>query len=183
MSSDLEMEIVCRAPNKVESDCAALFKRFVLATGEVSSHTFPYLYEQALVVCFAKAGEGMAGVGAIKRPSDVHRDGVFKKAKATVSSKPFVYELGWFHVLRRYKGQHISSRMVEALMPWADGASIYATSRVNNNAMHAALIKHGGFVPEGVDYPSNRRRVSIRLFTRLVVQGASPAKIEHGAPL
>ena len=78
----------------------------------------------------------------------------------------FEYELGWFHVLPKFSGNGISSQLVRALMPYADGASIYATSHIENVAMHAAMTKHGGFVREGSPYPSLENDIPIQLYVR-----------------
>jgi hypothetical protein len=163
---EIPVDFECLAPDQVTEPNAALFRELVLAAGEVDPTTLPALYGNALVLGFARSHGKLVGVGAIKRPFPGHRDQVFAMARATFSPTSFVYELGWFHVLKDFEGNRISSRMVEQLMSWANGASVYATSRINNDRMHGALTRRGGFVVEGSDFPSQRGAVPLRLFVR-----------------
>jgi hypothetical protein len=160
------LEIICLRPGKVDAENTALFKRTVLDTGEVNLETLSALYQRAHNVCFARLDGQLAGVGALKRPYAKHRAKVFKQSKSELDPKLFSYELGWFHVLNRFKGRHISSHIVEQVMKHADDAPVYATSRVNNGPMHSALIAHGGFVREGSEYPSEQGDVPLCLFVR-----------------
>ena len=61
--------------------------------------------------------------------------------------------------------------MVDQLMKHADGAGVYATSRINNGPMHSALTAHGGFVREGSEYPSQQGDVPLRLFVHWFCRG------------
>jgi hypothetical protein len=171
------LEISCLRPGEVEAENSALFKKIVLETGEVNQETLSALYERARIVCFARLDGHLAGVGALKRPYSRHRAKVFKKSKSDLNPKLFAYELGWFHVLSRFKGRHISSHMVEQLMNHADGAAVYATSRVNNDPMHSTLIAHGAFVREGSEYDSEEGEVPLCLFIR-PAQGSTLSRRE-----
>ena len=160
------LEIACLRPREVEAENSMLFQRIVLDTGEVNPETLAGLYRRARIVSFARLDGQWAGVGALKRPYAKHRAKVFKQSKSEMDPKHFPYELGWFHVLNGFKGRHIASHMVEELMKHADGAPVYATSRVNNVPMHSALIAHGGFVREGSEYSSEEGDVPLCLFIR-----------------
>lgn len=166
MTADLNVEFTCLPPDKAVAADEAAFKKFVIDAREVNPKTLPTLYAKALVLCFARVDGDLAAVGAIKRPFHNHRDRVFAAAKSKESPLAFIYELGWFHVLKEYRGHKISSRMVAQLVPWTEGDTVYATSRINNLPMHAALTKHGGFIPEGSDYPSSEGEVPLRLFIK-----------------
>lgn len=161
------LEITCLEPRDVRPTEEVLFRHMVQATGEVNPRTFPALYQRARSVCFARIEGEIAGVGALKRPNPGHRTEVFDRAEATLLPDRFSYELGWFHVDEAFKGRRISSQMVGALLEQSDGESVYATSRINNHPMHAALTGHGGFVRVGIDYPSSRGDVPLCLFVRL----------------
>lgn len=159
-------EITCLLPREVRTEDEALFRRTVEVAGEVDPATFPALYQRARSVCFARVGGGLAGVGALKRPFKSHRAKVFRYAKTKLDPELFTYELGWFHVLDGFKGRHISSGMVRSLMAQVDGASVYATSRIDNAPMHAALRGHGDFLREGYEYPSELGDTPMCLFVR-----------------
>jgi hypothetical protein len=166
MIDHLDVEFTCLAPTAVDGVSAASFRQLVLAAGEVNPNTLPALYDNALALAFARVDGEIVGIGALKRPLTSYRDKVFERAKSRLAPESFEFELGWFHVLGKFEGNRISSRMVERLMPWAEGTSVYATSRINNSAMHAALTRHGGFKPEGSEYRSSQGDVPIRLFVR-----------------
>lgn len=166
MSSAVSIQIDCFAPAKVCAPDEAAFQAMVVAAREVTPATLPTLYKNAEALAFARSGGVLVGVGALKHPFDSHRESVFRHARSNLSPASFAYELGWFHVIESFQGKHISSRMVQVLMPWAAGGSVYATSRVNNERMHHALIRHGGFVKEGGDFASTLGDVPLRLFIR-----------------
>jgi hypothetical protein len=160
------LEIACLRPRDVEAEDSTFFQRIVLDAGEVNPETLAGLYQRARSVSVARLDGQWAAVGALKRPYSRHRAKIFKQARSEIDPKHFPYELGWFHVLNGFRGHHISSYMVEALMQHADGAPVYATSRVNNVAMHSALTAHGGFVREGSEYSSEVGKVPLCLFIR-----------------
>jgi RimJ/RimL family protein N-acetyltransferase len=74
----------------------------------------------------------------------------------------FEFELGWVYVRPSARGKGVASALVESLVSSLNGACAYATSRVDNERMHAAL-KRFGFVPVGVPYPSQLNEPSIQL--------------------
>lgn len=162
----ITLEISCLRPGQVDIESEELFKQTVIAAGEVNPDTLPALYRRARVICFGRLHGELAGVGALKRPYAKHRARVFEQAKSTLDPQIFDYEIGWFHVLERFKGLGISSHMVEQLMPYRNRAHVYATSRIDNHPMHSALTRHGGFVREGSEYPSEHGGVPLCLFVR-----------------
>lgn len=160
----ITLEISCIRPGRVDAESEKLFKETVAAAGEVNQKTLPALYRRAQVICFARLGGELTGVGALKRPYTKHRAKIFEQAKSTLDPQLFAYEIGWFHVLERFKGLHISSHMVEQLMRYRSRSHVYATSRIDNLPMHSALTRHGGFVREGSDYTSELGDVPLCLF-------------------
>jgi hypothetical protein len=160
------LEISCLRPAQVDATDAALFKRTVTEAAEVNPKTLLALFRRAHIVCFARLDGQLAGVAALKRPYSRHRAKVFRQANSALDSTTFPYEIGWFHVLEGFKGRHISSHIVEQLVKRTDGASVYATSRIDNYPMHAALTAHGGFVREGSEYASKQGDVPLYLFVR-----------------
>jgi len=77
----------------------------------------------------------------------------------------FEFELGWVYVIPDARDQHVSTRLVEALMQNIGEAQVYATSRVNNERMHA-LFARLEFAPVGEPYPSKLNEPNIQLFVR-----------------
>jgi len=166
MTAPTAVRIECILPKDVEATIAEEFKGMVVGAGEVDPATLPDLYATAFVLGIARSANRVVGIGALKRPFAGHRRNVFRSAKSRLAPEAFAYELGWFHVLPDFQGNHISSRLVGQLIPWIRGESAYATSRLDNERMHSALIKHGSFVAEGSAFPSSRGPVPLQLFVR-----------------
>ena len=102
-------------------------------------------------------------VGAVKRPNTDYRAGVFAKADVKQEPAQFEFELGWVYVHPSARGRGLASALVGVLVPTLHGARAYATSRVNNERMHASL-KRFGFKPVGIPYPSQLNEPEIQLF-------------------
>lgn len=154
------------SPRKRRGHDGRRFKEMVICAAEVDPATLPRLYERALMLGIARSANRVVGVGAIKKPFPTHRRSVFRSAQSKLSPEIFTYELGWFHVLPEFQGNHISSRLVQKLIPWLKDELAYATSRSDNRRMHCALITHGKFEPEGCPYPSRRGSEDLKLFVQ-----------------
>ena len=116
MTTELKVEFTCLPPDTLSAADEKAFKQFVIDAREVNPKTFPILYAKSLVLCFARVNGELAAVGVIKRPFHNHRDRVFVAARSKETPAAFSYELGWFHVLEKYRGNRIASRIVTQLM-------------------------------------------------------------------
>jgi hypothetical protein len=85
----------------------------------------------------------------------------FGAAKAANRPADFDFELGWVVVLDN--GHRYSDRIVADLMNYAEGRSLYATSRATRIAMHKALARHG-FERDGGEWPSDLADPAENLF-------------------
>jgi len=92
---------------------------------------------------------------------------VFAKAKTLHVPEDFSLELGWVYVQPAARDQRLSSRLVRRLVQELGADSVYATSRVDNEKMHAAL-ERVGFKKSGAPYPSALNAPQIQLFVRSV---------------
>jgi hypothetical protein len=164
--SKLQTTVSCLPPRDVDARGEAEFKTFVIEGGQVNPNSLPRLYANALVLALVHVDGKLIGAGALKRPNAGYRDGVFSKAASKLSADDFEYELGWFRVLPEFAGNSISSDITRALMPHSQGASVYATSHIENVAMHSVMMKHGSFVQEGSPYPSQENGIPIQLYVR-----------------
>lgn len=167
MTAPAVIQIECIRPEDAEEKIAREFKKMVIDAGEVDPTTLPKLYARAFVLGIARSVNRVSGIGALKRPFAAHRRSVFQNAKSRLPPESFAYELGWFHVLPEFQGNHISSRLVQELIPCIEEELVYATSRSDNGRMHGALINHGNFSAEGSAFPSGRVPVPLQLFVRL----------------
>ncbi|MBI4290780.1 MAG: GNAT family N-acetyltransferase [Betaproteobacteria bacterium] len=153
------------APNACNAAALAKFEVLVREGGEVDPNTIHALIERALSLAFVKSPSSLVGVGAIKRPNPSYRNRVFRSASSALNAGHFEFELGWVYVRPSAQGHRLASRLVQKLMPTLKGAAVYATSRVNNERMHASLVR-GGFRQEGPSYPSKLNEPEIQLFVR-----------------
>jgi GNAT superfamily N-acetyltransferase len=163
MNRDSSVAVVVQSPSACAAKELSAFEQFVLAGGEVNAETLLGLVARSLSLAFAKVGEELVGVGAIKRPNGNYRAYVFAKAGVKQDPEQFEFELGWVYVRPSARGKGLASGIVEALIPSLHGAHAYATSRVNNVQMHASL-KRFGFKPVGAPYPSQLNEPAIQLF-------------------
>lgn len=139
--------------------------RLVRQGGEVDAHSLPRLVDRALALGFAFRADDLVAVGGVKRPNAGHRARVFASAGVAMDPGKFEFELGWVYVIPDARDQHVSTRLVEALMQNIGEAQVYATSRVNNDRMHA-LFARLEFAPVGEPYPSKLNEPNIQLFVR-----------------
>lgn len=163
MSQVPSVVVTVLPPSDMSADELSAFKVFVLTGGEVSAESLPALVMQALSLAVAKFDGKLVAVGAIKRPNIGYRARAFRKSGATRDPVHFAFELGWIYVHPSARGKGIASSLVEALVPSLKGAPAYATSRVNNVRMHAAL-KRVDFKAVGTPYPSGLSESDIQLF-------------------
>jgi GNAT superfamily N-acetyltransferase len=162
----LPLEVTRCTPKECQPSDIAWFRRMVLEGGEVNPQTLPGLMKGAHSLGFARLRSDIVGIGALKRPFEVHRAKVFTQAQATVSPEAFPFELGCLYVRPEARGQRVASALVNNLVLSGKNAGIYATSRNNNDPMHAALAKEG-FERHGLPFPSVRKGVApLLLFVR-----------------
>ena len=165
MNPHSPISVVAKAPSACTDEEVSAFKELVLAGGEVNAGTLPELMSRSLALAFARKANSLVAVAAIKRPNVGYRAGVFTKSKGKQDPARFEFELGWVYVSPSARGNGAASALVSALVPALNAAPAYATSRVDNERMHATL-KRFGFVAAGVPYPSKINEPEIQLFLR-----------------
>lgn len=155
--------------SKRPKECTAAelkdFQALVLAGGEVTSVGLAARIKKAEVLLFLEQGGCLKGIAAVKNPEKNYKEGVFKKAQATVKPNHFLFEPGWVFVLPSSRGAGFSHKLVQAALSAVSGQPIFATSRVDNAAMHKVLKAHG-FSCHGKPYASERSKQQLRLFIR-----------------
>jgi GNAT superfamily N-acetyltransferase len=156
------------SPEKCRQADIEAFVSLVSAGGAVSEDNARYGAAHALHLAFIHDTDGtVAAVGAIKRPRVTYRDRVFRDASASTPASRFEIELGYIAVGDAYQKRGLSHSIVSALMPYAAGADIFATTRADKPAMHHTLPA-AGFVREGQPYSNNQDTHEIVLYVRLV---------------
>jgi GNAT superfamily N-acetyltransferase len=141
------------------SDCPARaladFEKLVLEGGAVDPEGLTQRIRNASRLLFLRGPDRqLVGVGALKYPRSDYRDRVFAKARATVPSDRYRVELGWVVVAESHQGRGLSARIIGELLALARNENVFATTRVDDRAMHFASAH--GFEPNGDPYPSGR---------------------------
>jgi hypothetical protein len=153
---------------KASRDCAPEEKtalaRLVLKAGEVAAAGLPQRVEEAVALAFLRSERGLVGVGGLKRPEKNYRERVSRSSKIALLEDDFPFELGWIYAEKEARGG-ASRSLSEALLPFAAGRGVFATSRVNNPWMHATLLALG-FARVGAEWPSGHNPANLALFTR-----------------
>jgi len=120
---------------------------------------------RARSLIFLREVEQIAGVAALKAPteSDVRR--VFLSAGVSLEAPAVPCELGWVVVDERFRGRGYSRALVESALQATGYEDVFATSHDCNTPMHKTL-RRCGFTRAGNPYYSRRHRMKLVLFVR-----------------
>lgn len=157
-----------------------MFIAFVRAGDEVSVQGLTERIRGAAALAFARVNGSVEGVAALKRPQVAYRRHVSSASGAPLSAAEFPYELGWVYVSPESRGKGLSLLLSQAALAQSNGAGVFATSRVDNIAMHRSLAKIG-FVLVGKPYVSGRGKHSLQVFIRHAAQPIIPPDLAHKA--
>lgn len=157
-------EVDVRAPADAPALLRQQFMALVLRGGEVRKDTLPGLVDNALVIGFVWVKQTLAAAGATKRPHVGYRAGVFDKA-ALADPERYPYELGWIFVDERFRSMGMARALTAKLVHGLEDSPVYATSRVDNEGMHKALVG-AGFHQAGQPYAGRRRGERLQVFLK-----------------
>lgn len=159
--------IVCSDPADFSQAEKDDFCALVTDGGEVNEAYVKAGVAAAQLLAFVRANDVLAGTACLKNPADSYRKKVFRKSGSPLDPNNFPFELGYVVVQKNYRGQKLSTRLVEELLKGVD-TQVFATSHDHEDkfAMHAAL-RHNGFQQSGQPYPSdNDPDKNLLLFVR-----------------
>ena len=139
------------------------FMNLVREGGEVQANGLEARVRAAYKLAFLREAGRLIGVAALKSPSVNHRREVAESACAELPADSYPYELGWVFISQAARGRGLSFPMCSALLAEAAGSGIFATSRTNNQGMHATL-RRAGFESRGGSYQSVRGTHRLQLF-------------------
>ena len=156
---------IVKAPGECTPGELEAFLQMALRSGEVGPNGLAGRIADARVLAFTYAGTTLAAIGAVKNPDRNYLATQFKKANADESAADYPVELGWVHVDKKYQGQKLSRKVVDALLPFFGTINCYATSKVSRDRMHATLRRFG-FIQSGTAFPSRLANENLLLFLR-----------------
>jgi GNAT superfamily N-acetyltransferase len=163
------IQIVARHPNDCSPSELHDFMALVLAGGEVSKEGLEDRVRSAASLVFLGLGCCLSGVAALKSPEPHYRKEVSRKSGFELTEADFPYELGWVFVMPHARGRGFSADLTRMALSCALEVGVFATSRVDNAAMHATLAK-SRFVQVGLTWPSTRGDYNLKLFMRKAPQ-------------
>lgn len=138
------------------------FIQLVQEGGEVQAQGLRARIQNSESLVFIRESGELAGIAALKNPNPAYRSRVFDKASSDRRPDTYRFELGYVYVATQHRRKGLSHRLTAAALEASGDAAVFATSRVENVAMHRALSRCG-FVEHGDDYQSNRGS-HLRLF-------------------
>ena len=151
-----------KAPSECSTGELAAFSACVREGGEVVSDGLDELIQSATRLVFCQNEAGLIGVAAIKSPRDSYRFKISRKANVQLARDSWPHELGWVFVAPAARGKGLSKTLVACATDKLGGA-VFATSRTDNDFMHATL-RGVGFVALGDAYKSEKGEHSLQLF-------------------
>ncbi len=118
-------EIVLRTELKRFDECSppeiAAFKKLVIKADEVDRVGFDRRLARADRLVFLYGDESeLAGVAAVKRPNEAHKQDVFRSVQSLSDPGSFVFEIGWI------------VELVAAALSVVGEANVFATVRTKN---------------------------------------------------
>ena len=157
---------VALRPSEATKEQLANFKRMLLMGGEVAAAGLDEHIRRAEWLSFLFDDHGsLSGIGALKNPIEQYRANVFRKAGTPALAAKYPFELGWIYLVEAMRGRGYSKLLVKDLVARAGDASIYATTREENDPMIKALTGRG-FDRVGHPFQSDLRPVSLILMVR-----------------
>lgn len=141
------------------------FVSLVLAGGEVIPHGLRARVIQAAQLAFTRENGCVVAVAGLKKPSQNHRNEVAAGSKTQLPERDYPLELGWVFIRPSARGRKLSFPLCQVLVTAANGRGIFATSRVDNHALHSTLMKVG-FSRIGAEWPSRQNDGNLALFVK-----------------
>lgn len=131
--------------------CVALLR----SGGAVNTEIAEREIRRATCVAVVRKNGQIVGVGAIKRIRRQYAHTIAQRSGQTFD--PNTLELGYVAVAAKHRGNHLSSRIVKALLSEYNGP-LFATT--DNDRMKATLQK-AGFNQKGRDWEGGRNLLSL----------------------
>lgn len=157
--------IVAKAPKAFSAAELDQFAAKVAESGEVADGVRQRAKRAFRLGIIVYEG-AVVGTAALKKPAAGYRNKVFKKADSQLDPAAYPYELGWIFldVPHRKKGQ--MTRLINDLLPAANGSALFATTRTSNDIMQE-MLSQLGFSKDGTEYNSEQNpEDTIELFVR-----------------
>lgn len=161
------VDSVIREPGRLSAAELRQFCEFVRRGDEVQSRGLEARVKNAKALVLLQVDSELVGIAAIKQPLKTYRDGVFRMAGVSEAAEAFHLELGWVYVPPEHRRQGYSRVLSVAAMSQAERQPTFATTRLDNLAMHRTL-ENLGFRRLGDSWRSDRgKKPRLALYTKV----------------
>jgi len=116
-------------------------------------------------LAFARVGDLIAGIAAVKKPSRYYVINVFGKADEASHAEYYEFEIAWCCTFPEYGGRGLCRRLIGRLLSEVSGRNLFATTVARNEAMIKIFT---GFEFEKFGHVFDGRSEPIQLLTRRV---------------
>lgn len=141
------------------------FQQSILEGGEVDPRGIRDRLMSARTLVLLREAEKLVAIAALKSPLPAYRAHVSESAGVKIAVAHYPFEFGWVYVYPFARGRKYSQVVSGEALSKSNGRGVFATSKVDNIAMHATL-RRLGFVPAGARYRSRRSDQELQLFLR-----------------
>ncbi|ODT14747.1 MAG: hypothetical protein ABS35_33705 [Kaistia sp. SCN 65-12] len=160
-------------PGKFPAKRREAFIALVREGREVGEAVLARNVKEAEALVFA--GRGPKGVAALKNPLASYRKRIGGKSGFEIDATAFPFELGYVFVAPQARGKGLSNELVKEAIRLAGGRGIFATARIDNTPMLAALVK-AGFEVRGEPYGGRTPKRRIQILVRTGGETKAAAK-------
>lgn len=159
-SSSMEsmIEYLAGVPQAFPGADRARFRDLVVKGGEVVGTALTTNIANARALVMLRHEGTIRGIAALKRPQVGYRNKMVYGSDYPLGETEYPYEFGYAFIEPVLQGQGLSHALLARTLDQSDGAAIFATVRMDNAAMRAALAK-AGFVPVGRPYKGRQERM------------------------
>lgn len=165
--------LVATPPTECDTATILSFIELVRVGGEVGGAVLESNVRTAHCLLRLYRDGYLSGVAALKNPLASYRQRIEDKTGVPVLPSSFPFELGYVFVLPEAREQGIAGKLVHAACEVAGDKGLFATSRTNNQRMHATL-ERAGFRTFGRIYNSSDGERQLQLFLRVNAQPINP---------
>jgi ribosomal protein S18 acetylase RimI-like enzyme len=152
-------------PGECSAQDLQSFSRLVRQGGQVQAAGLEARISNAARLGFARCGNRLAGVAALKNPRPTYQSKVFAAAAESTLAHRFSLEFGWVVVAPPFQERGIAKTLSRRLMETTTKVGVFATTGVENEPMQR-ILRYAGFEVVGQPFPSSRAGTSNRLWVR-----------------
>jgi GNAT superfamily N-acetyltransferase len=155
--------IESRPPGEFSPKEVDEFEQAIREGGEVDPRGLRSRLMSARALVLLREAGRPAAIAALKSPALAYRTRVSISADVEIAVAHYPFELGWVYVSPFARGRKYSHAVSSEALSKSDGRGVFATSRVDNVAMHATL-RRLGFARAGTPYRSQLGDQQLQLF-------------------